>query len=117
MDIELDSKQLSFGQVLLYRRNFLTCFIRNRSPVEIFWHLNANEPLDPQISFTPIKGVVKPQSDQKIEFYYHASKVKNLIKLLLNYISYIISVFSIKNFNLYFIELNLNFTNYFNTQE
>lgn len=86
LDIELDGKQLSFNQVLLYRRNFLACFIRNRSPVEIFWHLDPNELLDSQISFTPIKGIVKPQNDQKIEFCYHASKVKNLIKLLLNYI-------------------------------
>ncbi|KAM0731376.1 Hydrocephalus-inducing protein [Formica fusca] len=75
LDIELDGKQLSFGQVLLYRRNFLACFIRNRSPVEIFWHLDPDGPLDPQISFTPIKGVVKSQSDEKIEFYYHASKI------------------------------------------
>ncbi|XP_072764383.1 hydrocephalus-inducing protein homolog [Anoplolepis gracilipes] len=75
LDIELDSKQLSFSHVLLYRRNFLACFIRNKSPVEIFWHLDPDGPLDPQISFTPIKGVVKPQSDQKIEFCYHASKI------------------------------------------
>lgn len=87
LDIELDGKQLFFNQVLLYRKSCLACFIRNRSPVEIFWYLDPNEFLDPQISFTPIKGIAKPQSDQKIEFCYHASKVKNLIKLLLNYIS------------------------------
>jgi len=77
LDIEFEDKQLSFGQVLLYRRNFLTCFIRNRSPIEIFWHLDSNEPLDPQISITPTKGIVKAQSDQKVEFCYHANKVKD----------------------------------------
>jgi len=39
--------------------------------------LDSNEPLDPQISITPTKGIVKAQSDQKVEFCYHANKVKN----------------------------------------
>lgn len=83
MDIEFEGKQLSFGQVLLYRRNFLTCFIRNRSPIGIFWNLDSDELLDPQISITPTKGIVTAQSDQKIEFCYHANKVKDRIKFAL----------------------------------
>jgi len=75
LDIKLEGKQLNFGQVLLYRKSFLSCFIRNRSPIEIFWHLDPNEPLDPQILITQTKGIVKAQSDQKIDFYYHANKV------------------------------------------
>ncbi|XP_011690792.1 PREDICTED: hydrocephalus-inducing protein-like [Wasmannia auropunctata] len=75
LDIEFESKQLSFGQVLLYRRTCLTCSIRNRSPIEIFWHLQSNEPLDSQISISSTKGIIKAQSDQKIEFCYHANKI------------------------------------------
>ncbi|EFN85831.1 Hydrocephalus-inducing protein [Harpegnathos saltator] len=75
LDIELEDKQVSFGQVLLYRRDFLTRAIRNRSPVQILWRLMPDESLDPQISFAPISGIVKAGSDQEIEFCYHASKV------------------------------------------
>jgi hypothetical protein len=85
LDIEFDDKQLSFGRVLLYRRNILTRFIRNRSPIEIFWQLDPNGSLDPQISITPTLGIVKAQSDQKIEFCYYANKVNGTqIKFALN---------------------------------
>ncbi|XP_011879967.1 PREDICTED: hydrocephalus-inducing protein-like [Vollenhovia emeryi] len=77
LDIEFEGKQLHFGQVLLYRKSFLSSFIRNRSPIEIFWHLAPDEPFDPQISITPIKGIVRGQSDQRIEFCCHANKVKD----------------------------------------
>jgi hypothetical protein len=76
LDIELEDKQLSFGQVLLYRKNSVICFIRNRSPIKIFWQLHPDGTLDPQISFTPANGVVKEWSDGEIKFCYHASKVK-----------------------------------------
>ncbi|XP_039306783.1 hydrocephalus-inducing protein homolog [Solenopsis invicta] len=75
LDIEFDDKQLSFGRVLLYRRNILTRSIRNRSPIEIFWQLDPNGSLDSQISITPTRGIVKAQSEQNIEFCYYANKI------------------------------------------
>lgn len=98
MDIEFEGKQLSFGQVLLYRRSFLSCFIRNRSPIEIFWYLDPVEPLDSQILITPIKGIIKAQNDQQIEFHYHANKVKNRTKFIL--------IFITENVNVYISKLN-----------
>ncbi|KYQ52600.1 Hydrocephalus-inducing protein [Trachymyrmex zeteki] len=76
LDIEFEDKQLSFGHVLLYRKNFLTSCIRNRSPIEIFWQLEPNEPLDPQISITPTKGIIKTYSDKTVEFCYYANKIR-----------------------------------------
>ncbi|XP_036144321.1 LOW QUALITY PROTEIN: hydrocephalus-inducing protein [Monomorium pharaonis] len=82
LDIELENKHLSFGHVLLHRRNFLNCFIRNRSPIEIFWQLDP-ELLDSQISVTPTKGIVKTHNDQKIEFCYYANKLGTIEKSLI----------------------------------
>ncbi|KAG5334606.1 HYDIN protein, partial [Acromyrmex charruanus] len=75
LDIELEDKQLSFGHVLLHRKNCLTSCIQNRSPIEIFWQLEPNESLDPQISITPTKGIIKTYSDKTVEFCYHANKI------------------------------------------
>ncbi|XP_014477569.1 PREDICTED: hydrocephalus-inducing protein homolog [Dinoponera quadriceps] len=75
LDIALEDKQVSFGQVLLYRRDFLTSVIRNRSPIQIFWRLVPDESLNSQISFAPNSGIVKAGNDQEIEFCYHASKI------------------------------------------
>ncbi|KYN44368.1 Hydrocephalus-inducing protein [Trachymyrmex septentrionalis] len=75
LDIELEDKQLSFGHIFLHRKNCLTSHIQNRSPIKIFWQLEPNEPLDPQISITPTKGIIKTYSDKTIEFCYHANKI------------------------------------------
>lgn len=98
LDIELDDKQLPFGRVLLYRRDCLARTIRNRSPVQIFWRVASGEPLNPQISFAPINGVVNAWSDQRIEFCYRASEVTDRIKLPLNIIIFlsVILVFKVR---------------------
>ncbi|XP_048264436.1 LOW QUALITY PROTEIN: hydrocephalus-inducing protein [Bombus terrestris] len=75
LDIELDEKELSFGRILLYRIEYRTLTIRNKTPVPFFWYLEAEEPADPQITFTPFHGVIETRSEQKIEFCYHATTV------------------------------------------
>ncbi|XP_018395325.1 PREDICTED: hydrocephalus-inducing protein [Cyphomyrmex costatus] len=57
-----------FGSLLMYQKD-------KRSPIEIFWQLEPNEPLDPQISITPTKGIIKAYSDKTVEFCYHANKI------------------------------------------
>ncbi|XP_043589559.1 hydrocephalus-inducing protein-like isoform X1 [Bombus pyrosoma] len=75
LDIELDEKELSFGRVLLYRIEYRTLTVRNKTPVPFFWYLEAEEPADPQITFTPFHGVIESRSEQKIELCYHATTV------------------------------------------
>lgn len=75
LDIELDEKELFFGRTLLYRMEHRTLTVRNKTPVPFFWHLEAEEPADPQITFTPSRGVIESRSEQKIEFCYHATTV------------------------------------------
>ncbi|KAI4504415.1 hypothetical protein M0802_000886 [Mischocyttarus mexicanus] len=75
LEIELDEKQLSFGRILLYRKENRFNTIRNKSTVPIFWHFECNEPLDAQITFTPKEGLLPPLKEQRIEFSYNASTV------------------------------------------
>ncbi|XP_018351511.1 PREDICTED: hydrocephalus-inducing protein homolog [Trachymyrmex septentrionalis] len=63
-----DVNIFDFGSLLVYEKD-------QRSPIKIFWQLEPNEPLDPQISITPTKGIIKTYSDKTIEFCYHANKI------------------------------------------
>nr|XP_031837905.1 hydrocephalus-inducing protein-like [Nomia melanderi] len=75
LNVELDRKQISFGNTLLYRREFQALTIRNRNGTEILWCLAPEEPLDPQITFAPDRGEIKPWDERKIEFCYHGVTV------------------------------------------
>ncbi|XP_017761798.1 PREDICTED: LOW QUALITY PROTEIN: hydrocephalus-inducing protein-like [Eufriesea mexicana] len=75
LDIELDEKEVSFGLTLLYRIENRTLRIRNKTPVSLFWHLRAEEPSDPQITFTPLRGLIETRDSQEIELRYHATRV------------------------------------------
>ncbi|XP_015436069.1 PREDICTED: hydrocephalus-inducing protein-like [Dufourea novaeangliae] len=75
LDIELDQKQISFGSILLYRREFQTLTIRNKNGIEISWSLEPEESLDPQITFAPNRNAIKPWDEQKIEFCYHGVNI------------------------------------------
>ena len=75
LDIELDEKELHFGRTLLHRMEHRTLTVRNKTPVSFFWHLEAEEPADPQITFAPSCGMIGSLSEQKIEFCYHATTV------------------------------------------
>ncbi|KAK9306551.1 hypothetical protein QLX08_002752 [Tetragonisca angustula] len=75
LDIELDEKELHFGRTLLHRMEHRTLTVRNKTPVSFFWHLEAEEPADPQITFAPSCGMIGSLSEQKIEFCYHATTI------------------------------------------
>nr|XP_012152505.1 PREDICTED: hydrocephalus-inducing protein homolog [Megachile rotundata] len=75
LDIELSERQLSFERTLLYRMEYKTIEIRNKSPVPIFWTLKAEESLEPQITFAPSLGTVEPHAEQKIEFCHRGTQV------------------------------------------
>ncbi|XP_043251741.1 hydrocephalus-inducing protein-like [Colletes gigas] len=75
VDIELDEKQLSFGRTLLYRREFRVLTAQNKTPVAISWQIETEESFEPQITYAPDRGVIKPWNEQKIEFCYHGGKV------------------------------------------
>ncbi|XP_043487241.1 hydrocephalus-inducing protein-like [Polistes fuscatus] len=75
LEVELDEKQLSFGRILLYRKENRFNTIRNKSTVPIFWHFQCKEPFDAQITFTPKEGLLLPLKEERIEFSYNASTV------------------------------------------
>ncbi|XP_076659704.1 hydrocephalus-inducing protein homolog [Halictus rubicundus] len=75
LNIELDRKQISFGTTLLYRREFQVLTIRNNNGTELLWCLEPEEPLDPQITFSPDRGAIKPWNEQRIEFCYHGTAI------------------------------------------
>nr|XP_034173204.1 hydrocephalus-inducing protein homolog isoform X3 [Osmia lignaria] len=75
LDIELEKKQISFDRVLLYRMEYQSLIVRNKSAVPLFWSLKAEEPAEAQITFSPSEGTIEQQGEQKVEFCYHGTKV------------------------------------------
>ncbi|XP_076283506.1 hydrocephalus-inducing protein [Lasioglossum baleicum] len=75
LNIELDRKQISFGNTLLYRREFQALTIQNNNGTELLWCLEPEEPLNPQITLSPDRGVIKPWNEQRIEFCYHGTTI------------------------------------------
>ncbi|XP_076763005.1 hydrocephalus-inducing protein [Xylocopa sonorina] len=75
LDIELSEKEISFGRALLYRTEYRTLTVRNRTPVPLFWDLKAEEPIDPQITFAPCAGVIELRGEEDIQFCYRAATV------------------------------------------
>ncbi|XP_066585112.1 hydrocephalus-inducing protein homolog [Prorops nasuta] len=78
--IELDQKQLNFGRVLLYRKEFRTITVYNKSPILIYWRIEFEIGEDSQITWTPINNILKAWTDQKIEFCYHAINIETILK-------------------------------------
>ncbi|KAG7200298.1 hypothetical protein KM043_017763 [Ampulex compressa] len=64
----------------IYRKEIRILTIRNKSSVPVFWCIEAEEPIEQQITFTPIRGIVKTQSQQKVDFSFHATKIGNVRK-------------------------------------
>ncbi|KAK2576816.1 hypothetical protein KPH14_005450 [Odynerus spinipes] len=75
LDVELEEKQLSFGRVLLYRKEDRVSTIRNRSTVPIFWRIEWKEFPEAQITFAPSEGLLQPLKEQLIEFSYDATTI------------------------------------------
>ena len=66
---------MDFHRILLYREENRPVRVHNKSTILIYWQLAAIDELDPQISFSPTRGWIKPKESATINFVFHAKKV------------------------------------------
>ncbi|XP_026670111.1 hydrocephalus-inducing protein-like [Ceratina calcarata] len=75
LDIELEPKEFSFDRVLLYRMEYRTLTIRNKTPVSFYWSFDPEGEADRQIMFAPASGLIELRSEQNVDISYHALTV------------------------------------------
>ncbi|XP_047205151.1 hydrocephalus-inducing protein homolog isoform X6 [Girardinichthys multiradiatus] len=103
-ELELEISHLSFGRILLHRRDSRGIMMHNKTPLPLSWILQGVDALGDEFMVPQDQGVIKPNSSFLLSVQFRAKRpilVKKLLRLEVYDVDKIIGILQTENIQVY----------------